>query len=228
MCKHLFPIAAAVAALTLTSCESELASAVDQDRIHTVYELFYNANEDITLARATFYFGSETGTRLELDGDAGVSFEGEDLEWQQTLAYYEAEFSGFRESGSFRFVNTEGAAFTNGVTVTPTDFPAEPADVRRDASYELAWDGPALGEDQTVSVTLLTEEVAGNDRLFWANDAGMEKILLPRDDLEKLTVGDATLVLDRFEDGDLAEATSAGGKVIGHYRARNAEVEVLE
>lgn len=228
MSKHLIPLAAAVAALALTSCESELASAVDQDRIHTVYELFYNANEDVTKARATFYFGSETGTRLELDGDAGVSFEGEDLNWQQALAYYEVELAGFRESGSFRFVNTEGAAFTNAVAITATDFPAEPADVPRDASYELAWDGPALGEDQTVSLTLLTEEVAGNDRLFWANDAGMEKILLPRDDLEKLTVGDATLVLDRFEDGELTEATSAGGKTIGHYRARNAEVQILD
>lgn len=228
MSKHLIPLAAAVAALALTSCESELASAVDQDRIHTVYELFYDANEDVTKARATFFFGSETGTRLELDGDAGVSFEGEDLNWQQALAYYEVELAGFRESGSFRFVNTEGAAFANAVAITPTDFPAEPADVPRDASYELAWDGPALGEDQTVSLTLLTEEVAGNDRLFWANDAGMDKILLPRDDLEKLTVGDATLVLDRFEDGELIEATSAGGKTIGHYRARNAEVQILD
>ena len=66
-----------------------------------------------------------TGTCLELDGDAEVSFEGEELRWQPALACYEAELAGNRTRGTFRLVNTEDAAYSNSVRMTPTDFPAE-------------------------------------------------------------------------------------------------------
>ena len=42
--------------LMATACQTENSADVNQDRIYTQYELFYNANEDITYARAWFRF----------------------------------------------------------------------------------------------------------------------------------------------------------------------------
>ena len=52
--------------ISLFSCNREESNTVEQDRIFTEYELFYNANEDKTYARATFKFSNVFGTKLEL------------------------------------------------------------------------------------------------------------------------------------------------------------------
>ncbi|MBX9782536.1 MAG: hypothetical protein K2X48_04495 [Chitinophagaceae bacterium] len=57
----------AVTALLFSVCEKQPSDAVDQDRIRTDYELFYDKNTDKTTAVAAFKFGqSITGTQLEL------------------------------------------------------------------------------------------------------------------------------------------------------------------
>ena len=217
---------AAATLLAFTACESELASDVNQDRIHTVYELFYNADEDITRARATFSLGSETGTRLELTDAATVTFDGEPLQWNDVISFYELEMAGFRQNGTFSYTDLNDETFVNPASITATDFPDDNADIEQGRAYELTWDGPALGDDQTISLTLLTQNAVGNDRLFLEADRGATKIVLPGNDLDNLVSGPATLVLDRFEDSPLAQGTGAEGKVIGHYRAKSVTVMV--
>ena len=66
-----------------SSCEKEPPSSINQDRIFTIYELYYNANADITYARATFKYGNSAGSLMQLN-DGSVSF---GVEGQNTSDY---------------------------------------------------------------------------------------------------------------------------------------------
>jgi len=55
-------------------CGGEESSVVKQDRIHTAYWLYVDANTDITYSRATFRLGHVLGTVLELTDLATVTF----------------------------------------------------------------------------------------------------------------------------------------------------------
>ena len=97
---------AALAALTMllaSGCFREPSDSVNQDKIYTDYELFYNANEDKTYARATFKFSNLTGTKLELSDPSEVTFEGDLRSFKPALAYYEKTLPGLVSSGTFEW-----------------------------------------------------------------------------------------------------------------------------
>ena len=107
-----------VLALAATGCgTSEDSDDVNQARIYTDYELFYNANEDVTHAIARFRFGGPFGTILELTGSsgAGVTFDGQPLAYSGLWGGHHREYAGNRTAGTFRYTNTEGEVFVNDV-----------------------------------------------------------------------------------------------------------------
>jgi hypothetical protein len=83
--------------LTMTfsaGCMREDSSDVNQDKIYAEYELFYNANEDITYARAVFRFSNALGIKLKLATGSEVRFNGDILTFKPALAYYEKSYAG--------------------------------------------------------------------------------------------------------------------------------------
>ncbi|HBH48606.1 MAG TPA: hypothetical protein DDX98_08195, partial [Bacteroidales bacterium] len=83
-----------ILALLFVSCEREDSADVNQDRIYTIYSLVYEADQDITYARAWFQFGSAVGTLLELSEPSNVSFNDQRLSFQNAFAYYEKSLPG--------------------------------------------------------------------------------------------------------------------------------------
>lgn len=63
----------------LSACEVEASADVNQERIYADYKVFYNSNTDKTWVIARFRFGGPTGTLLELNALASVSFDGDEL-----------------------------------------------------------------------------------------------------------------------------------------------------
>jgi hypothetical protein len=214
----------AIGLFVFSSCNREPSDAVDQDRIFTTYELFYDANDDVTYARATFQFSSATGTRLELVDPSEVLFEGSPLSWKPALAYYETELAGFVDSGTFEWTDTEGNSYTNTAEIFPIDFPDGGIDtVGRDAAYELTWEGDAVDAFMTINVTANGEN-EGDAQAFSTANVGATSIILPKDKLEQIGVGPGTMTLGRTYSPALQEATGAGGLLIGRYRAETEEV----
>lgn len=133
------------AIMMLSSCAREDSSSVDQDKIWTSYEMFYNANEDKTYARATFKFSNATGTHLELVNDSEVLVNDEPMTWKPLLAYYEKEYAGLVSSGEFNYTDLDGSNFVNTVNIVNSIALPAIDSVARDAAYELTWDGVELG-----------------------------------------------------------------------------------
>lgn len=209
--------------LLLFSCNRELSNTVDQDRIFTVYELFYNANEDKTYARATFHFSNELGTRLELADPSKVAFDGDPLTFNPVLAYYEREYAGFVQSGVFEWTDTEGNLFRNSVEVRPISYAADIDTIARDGSYELFWGGGPLLAKEIVTVTINGENEQ-DAQVFATNNQGANSIILAKDKLEKIGHGPGTVFMDRSFIPAISEAPGAGGRLTGRYRPENQEV----
>jgi hypothetical protein len=211
---------ALLCAITLFNCNRESSADVNQDRIYTIYELFYNANEDKTFARATFRFSNEVGTLLELSEPSQVTFNGDILTFNRVLAYYEREYAGFVDSGTFEWTDTEENTFINSAQVNNIDYAATIDTIDRSASYELNWSGNPLAEDELVTLTINGEN-EGDARLFTTNDIGASSIILAQNILEQVGQGPGTLFLDRSFSPELLDATGAGGRVTGRYRPKN-------
>ncbi len=210
----------------LMSCESEDSENVNQDRIYALYELFYDVNRDVTFARTTFFFGNPTGTKLELSEGASVSFNGQELSFDRTLAYYVREFSGLVQSGIFEYNDLDDNTFTNFVSIATADFPdGQSTTVDKSQSYEIVWDGTALAEGESVTVSIVPNAVS-ESKLFIQDNNGATSIILTPNRLEEIESSTGELVMDRFSSSDPTQATSAGGEVLGHYRAGNLEVTI--
>jgi hypothetical protein len=206
-----------------TSCERESSEDVNQDRIYTDYELFYNANEDKTYARATFRFGSATGTLLELASPSEVLFNNELLSFKPALAYYEKDFAGFIESGTFTWRDVDEVEFSNEINIVDIDFPTDLDTISRDEAFELFWIGDSLSANQSVILTA-NGVLEGDAQIINQTNINSNSIIIPLNKLQVLGQGNGTLWLDRIYNPSIIQKTSAGGNITGRYRPINKTV----
>ena len=211
--------------LMLTSCEFEDAADVNQDRIFTRYKLFYDANEDITYAKTTLFLGNEGGTQLQSD-KATITFNGEALDWNNILAFYEAKLPGYVSSGEFEYKDLDDNIFKNKVTIIPIDFPDDqPKTLDRNKSYTIEWEGTALTEGELVSAVVIPNALQ-ETKPFLETNTGADEIILGASQFKDINPGPGVIALDRVHGMELEEAPSAGGKLEGHYRAKNYEITI--
>lgn len=215
-------------ALSFTACEdAELSSSVDQNRIYTNYELFYNSNEDVTYARASFRFGNSLGTLLELDGTSEVSFNGDVLSKEEepitNFLFYEKAYSGFVDNGTFTWVDNDGNNYENTIQINTIDYPDSIGLIARDSSYEMFWQGDSLAADESVTI-LINGDSEGDAKTFTQDADNSTSIILQEWKLEGLPVGEADFWMDRTYQPDLNDATEAGGRIKGRYRPDNISV----
>lgn len=209
--------------LIATSCQRESSADVNQDRIFTHYELFYNANEDITYARAWFRFGSITGTQLELASPSEVTFEGDKLSFNKLLAFYEKKYAGLKTSGTFIWEDTEANVFTNTVTINPIDFGVMPDSIARNAALTIPWTGDALGTDEVVG-TWINGENEGDAQAAITIETGTNQLIVPANKMSQVGAGPGKIYLERRSAPALVSVTGAGGYGAGVYRATTKNV----
>jgi hypothetical protein len=211
----------------LTSCKSEPSSDVNQDKIYTEYELFYDANQDKTYARAWFKFSNITGTLLELASPSKVTFNGDVLTFNSTLAYYEKEYAGKISSGTFVWTNTDGVSKTNSISMTTIDYPTTGLDtIHQDSSYELHWVGDSLSANQHVILTVTAQINESTLQIFSQDDINSKSIILAKNQLQLLPVGGIHLYMDRSYTPSLTQLTTAGGTIKGRYRPVNKLIQL--
>ena len=209
--------------LMTTACQTENSADVNQGRIFTQYELFYNANEDITYARAWFRFGNATGTQLELTSPSQVEFEGDKLSFIKLLGYYEKKTAGYKKSGTFKWEDTEGKSFENMVTINEIAYGVLPDSVSRTAAFSIPWTGTPLGDTELVGAWINGEK-EGDAQAGITIEKGATTLIIPADKMAKIGAGTGTIYMDRRYSPELSQITSAGGTGTGVYRPKNKTV----
>ncbi|HPD65142.1 MAG TPA: hypothetical protein P5050_05695 [Bacteroidia bacterium] len=210
--------------LFLANCQRETSDNVNQDKIWTEYTLYYDANQDITYARAVFKFSNAAGTLLELKSPAEVRFEGEIMTYKPALSYYEKQMTGFVDTGTFQYVDLDHDTFVNMVNIiSAISFPWELDTLPVTAAYEMFWIGDTLRKNE--SVTVFIKGTKQNDlQTFVTNAVNAVSIIFPLNQLQKLGTGNGNMTMHREYKVAVQQGTSAGGNRVGHYKAMDKKV----
>ena len=218
-------LALAMGFLMLTGCQTEDVASVDQDRVRTDYELFYDAGQNKTTAVAVFRFGnSPTGTQLQLSGPAEVRFNNDVLLFNSVLGRYEKTYDGLTASGTFVYKNVDGKTFTNTTpALKAAEFPTDPAvlPLSKSQDYSVTWSGEALGQNDGVGALIL-----GTAVVVLETTPGTNRLIFRANALQPVTAGAYTVVMDRTVTATLAQQSSAGGSIIAKHRSRSKNVQV--
>lgn len=226
--KKLFYLAVGVGML-LTSCAKEDSADVNQDKIYTEYEIFYNQNEDKTHALAQFHFGGPTGTLLELDSaGANVKFNGTMMPYAPLWGAHHLEFAGHVTNGTFTYTNTNGDVYTNTVSSTATiHYPIGFDTIVKSVAETFAWDGTALAQDEHVNMFVGSWQW-GNDALFYTDALGATDLVMGVNAKANLAEGNSTVYMDRVLRMDASQAPPTHGGVVRYrYRPTNVQVQVV-
>ncbi len=212
-----------VLALINTRCAKENSSDVNQNRIYTSYELIYNASEDKTYARASFRFGNMTGTLLELTNPSEVRYNGDLLSFKPAFVYYEKEYAGLLNTGSFTWKDTDGNSFVNSVDIHLINYPAQLDTINRNAAFEMFWQGDSLQVNEVVYLSM-NGVMESDAQIMSQSNVNSKSIIIPLNKLQLLGQGNGQLYLDRTFSPALQQKTSAGGAIISKYRAISKQV----
>lgn len=211
----LFAFTLIVYATTLISCQSEESADVNQDRIFATYEVFYDANTDISYAKAQFRFGDIAGTTLKLSSPAEVRFNGDLLTFNETLAYYEKQIAGYVNGGEFQYKDTAGKLYVNAITnLKKPTIPSSFTQVDRSKANTFTWTGTPI-ENKELMVLDIFNTGQTNLQLFYQASVGTTSITLPINQLAILASGtnNATAVLNWSRTDALTQATAVGGYI---------------
>ena len=210
-----------------SSCERENSSDVNQDRIYVMYEMVYDESTDITYARTSFFFGSIVGTKLELADPSKIYCNDELLSFQSALAYYEKQYTGYIDTGNFKFTDTEGNVFTNLVNITKIELTQNIDTIIRGELFKLDFSGEPLasGEGLYAYIDGPTE----NDNIeLYQNTSGATSITISANQTSRLSAGTNKLCLRRKIEIIPQEANSAGASCAGVYQTKEINIEVAE
>ncbi len=213
--------------LLLASCAKENSEDVNQDKIYSDYELFYNKNEDKTYAVARFKFGGATGTNLELTSGAFVTFNGDTMTYNGLYAGHTRIYAGRISSGTFHYRDVDSNSFTN--TTPPMDTIAfQPGfdTIIKSQANTLTWVGSPLSANQSVGI-FIGSWTWGQDALFYQNQLAATNIVMGVTGLNSLSLGSSTVYMDRTNETNVSQGTSKGGKIKSKYRALNKTVQVI-
>ena len=207
-----------------SGCTVQPSEAVDQDRIYTQYELFYDKNEDKTHAKATFKFGGATGTLLQLSKPSSIMFNNDSLLYN-VLGFYEKIYPGFINSGNFIFKDKAGKTFTNSAPLVKTvEFPADPSVIplSKTKDYEIKWVGDPLGPNEGVGGLVGTTLQA-----FLQTNLNATSVTIFASQLQQANPGPYIIYLERSTVSNLVQQTSVGGNITSKYRglSKNAELK---
>ena len=208
--------------LVIAACKKEVSNKVDQDKIFTQYVLKYQESTDVTLATATFRFNNASGTRLLLSDPSYVTVDNSDIEWNSETGNYQKEFSGFKPTATFEWVDLDGNVFTNDVNIVDVAFPATIDDFSyADSVSFFSWQGAApLDSFELVRVTI--DGPGDTDaRRFSESTLGATAITIDSVRLSQVDSGVVTLILEKEFAPELIQSNSVGGTGVGIYVPTN-------
>ena len=212
---------------TFFSCSKENASDVNQSKIYSDYEVFYDSNSDKTWVVARFRFGGATGTILELDSTAYVKFNADTLPYNVVFQAHFKEYAGRVTTGTFTYRNLNNDVYVNTLPAYDTIAFADDFDtIRKSVANTIAWAGSPLAANDNVGIFIGGWQW-GQAALKLQTGAGATSMVLGTNETSSLQPGPATCYMDRATDVAITQGTPEGGRIRGKYRARTKVVQVV-
>ena len=202
-------------------CGGEDSSVVRQDRVFTQYWLFYDANADVTYARATFRLGHALGTVLELTDPARVTFNEKTLSFQEVPGWHELQLPG-RVTGTFRYTNVDGQRFQVEVSALPETSLPMAMRIPSGQPYTFTWTGAPIARDERLEV-IVTGENKLDFSIIEQRGIGAVDVVIPADKTRRFNA-QGWLGLRRTLESAPKESPDAGGMVWATSQPKDARV----
>lgn len=202
-------------------CGGEDSSVVRQDRVFTQYWLYYDANADVTYARATFRLGHALGTVLELTDPAKVTFNEKALAFQEVPGWHEVQLPG-RVTGTFRYTNVDGQRFLVEVSKLPETSLPMAMSIPAGQAYSFTWPGAPIARDERLEV-IVTGENKLDFSIIEQRGIGAVDVVLPADKTRRFNA-QGWLGLRRTLESTPRESPDAGGMVWATSQPKDARV----
>jgi len=178
--KNLLIFLILIATLLTYSCGKTLLSEVEDkeiegsevegaDRVYANYRFDYQKNTSLGTYESSVRAKFKTGwlsPGIQLDGGSNIKFNGQELEYADSLYnsghpfdpgehYYVGRFPGYIDEAKFEYEDLDGNVYTNYAPLNSIGMPSGTnLTVQLGDSVELFWEGAPVGEDEEVTVSL--------------------------------------------------------------------------
>lgn len=200
----------------LGSCKPDETIDVNQDKIFTEYEFFFNHVENRTYAYARFRHKKEKGTILKLSSSSSVAFASQPLYYNASLQQYELILDGLVSSGEFVWADTDGRLYKNSIALADISL-GQGNTLIQNQNNVLPWQGLPIREDENV-ILFLTSDGGGAQYVLNKSQGATNMVVSPVD-LVKFPKGNLVASIERIATIKLKEETDAGGSMKGRYRS---------
>lgn len=211
----------------LSACHREDSADANQDRIYTLYELTYDANEDETTVRATFRLGGPFDSKLTLSEGSSITFNGEEISLNGIYAYYQTKLTGEVLEGTFVFTDLNGTSYTNDVSISSIDFPEDMPNIVKGEAYTFDWIGNTVEDNEEV-VFSIDGPQDSDTYSETENQIGAGTMELTQYKTNSFSTGASILSIERSYETENLSAPSVGGKIITKYAGTKVGMNVQE
>jgi hypothetical protein len=207
----------------LSACRKEDSSQLpDNTPIHQDYKVLFDKPENRTRAFATFRKNNAWGTRLQLTGGSGITFNGSGYTTYTELDNYFYRWStNGMSSVVFRFTKEGVGDLLNGISLSDTIDVAVPGGISVSIpnGAQVFWIGHPLQAGESV-VAQLRQGSTSTSKVT-VTTVGAQSVVIPSSVLSTLSPGTAELYLTRSRTLGIQQADgSAGGRRIVEVEAR--------
>jgi hypothetical protein len=201
----------------MSSCKKETPPS----DFYAEYEISYNENTNKTTVSAVFKEKNAFGANVQLANASDISFEGNNLDWDNFSSYYTKEFTGNVGSGNFKFKDNADKVHNNYVLLVAAIGYSAYDTIHTTSNFNYQWLG--LANDAKQKVALYMDGVSlTNLPLYYENNAsGGNSITLLATQLQTQGVGSAGCIMERSYYDNATDITSGGGIVKSKYIALN-------
>lgn len=222
LCLNLLFPASLVLLQSCGSSDTVRSDEISQNTVYQYYTASYDEDEGSITIKAQFRVGGSTGTTIELIEPSQVEHDQFSLQkTQSTLLgtfYRHTETSSFIETHEWTYTNNDNETYVNLATIQSIDFSDLSVNISQSEVLTLAWDGPAIGDDETIQAEL--RDSRNYLVLESTSQAGATTLSIPVASLQLLQQGVIQLRLVRMKTQTASQVTETGGRILTEYASQ--------
>lgn len=212
--------------LLFTGCDPENSVNIRSERIYQTLTIDYDAQTNVTFAKARFSVENENGSSIRLTDGAEVTINSLNLNyWSIGENYYYTNINGKQQELTFRYIDNDRKRYTNSLYTTGVkeiSIPSGISSINLNENITFTWNGEPIKQNETI--TLYVTGGQGTNATFLFTALGQNNVFVSKNDLANILPGEGSLQITRTFAVPLNETTPVGGKGYIIYRSTSRSV----
>jgi len=225
-------IAIIISALILISCasnETSESNKVVQSEIYQQYSVSYSSSNNELDVYASFRFGGENGTTLQLVEKSKIVYNDNNLKshtsgWFGTSYKYNIK-TDYKVEHKFKYINNDGEVLENSIQLLKVEPILKSIKISKSSGCVIEWEGQlTTGKDD------LEIKIADSSQTltFIPEMVGASSLTIKPNQISNLKIGNGNIYAERKVISSLEKPTLKGGKISSTYYSKKIKIEIVE